>query len=73
MYLTSQQKIKCMIGTIFFLLFFGYLRTFVVNIPLDTKSIIINTLLFFIWIGYSYAISNTFVETSNQDPDLLKL
>lgn len=73
MYLTSQQKIKCMVGTIFFLFFFGYFRPFVINSPLNTKDIVINSILFFLWIGYSYIIANSFIENSSNDSELLRI
>ena len=73
MYLTGQQKIKCMVGTIFFLLFFGYFRPFFINIPLNSKEIVINSLLFFLWLGYSYAITNTFIPSSSDDKSLQNL
>ena len=73
MYLNSQQKIKSIVATFFFLILYGYFRPFFVNTELKTKEIVINSLLFFIWIGYSYAISNTFIETSRTDSSIALL
>ena len=71
MYLTGQQKIKCLVGGIFFLLFFGFFRVIFTNDILDTKDIVLNTILFFIWLGYSYAISNMFIQKSTDDENLI--
>ena len=73
MYLLKQQKIKAVVASFFFLILFGYFKPFFVNSELNSKEIMVNTLLFFIWIGYSYIISNSFIETSSQDESIKKI
>ena len=73
MYLLKQQKIKMVVATFFFLILFGYFRPFFINAELKTKEVMINSLLFFIWIGFSYVIANSFIETSRYDERLTRI
>lgn len=73
MYLLKQQKIKMVVATFFFLILFGYFRPFFINTELNTKEVIVNSLLFFIWIGYSYVISNSFIESSRYDESISRI
>ena len=61
------------VATFFFLVLFGYFRPFFINTKLKTKEVMVNSLLFFIWIGFSYVISNSFIETSRYDERLARI
>ena len=73
MYLLKQQKIKIVTATFFFLILFGYFRPFFINAKLNTREVMINSLLFFIWIGFSYVISNSFIENSRYDESITRI
>ena len=55
-------KIKTFISAILFLLFFGYIKVLVLNSQLNTKEIVLNTILFLIWLGFSYIIAISFYK-----------
>lgn len=59
-YLSSLQKIDITITTLMFCIFIGILRPLIINIEINTRSIIIYTLLFFVWYGCTLLLSNAF-------------
>ena len=62
---SGPLKIKCFISAILFLLFFGYIKVLVLNSELNGGVIVLNTMLFLIWLGFSYLIALSVVEPSN--------
>ena len=56
----NAQKLKAVIGTIFFILFFGFLRPHIVQKKMESWDIMILGFLFFLWLCYSFAFGNTF-------------
>ena len=59
---SGPLKIKTFVSTILFLLFFGYIKVLVLNSQLNTKEIVLNTILFLIWLGFSYIIAISFYK-----------
>ncbi len=59
---SGPLKIKTFISAILFLLFFGYIKVLVLNSQLNTKEIVLNTILFLIWLGFSYIIAISFYK-----------
>lgn len=55
-------KIKCFLAAILFLLFFGYIKVLCFNTELNSKMMILNTMLFLIWIGFSYVFALSVVN-----------
>lgn len=60
MRLTPPEKIKIIILTICFIFMFGFIKMLILNSKINTRDLLINTILIFIWLGLSQAISNTF-------------
>lgn len=58
---SGPLKIKCFIAAILFLLFFGYIKVLVLNTELKGGVIILNTMLFLIWLGFSYIFALSIV------------
>jgi hypothetical protein len=56
----NAQKLKAIIGTILFILLFGFLRPHVVQKSIKTWDIMILAFIFFLWLCYSFAFGNTF-------------
>jgi|LakMenE01Jun11ns_1017448.scaffolds.fasta_scaffold9426179_2 hypothetical protein len=54
---SGSLKIKTFISALMFLIFFGYIKVLVMNSSLNTEQIILNTILFIIWLGLSYIIT----------------
>lgn len=48
--------LDAIIATFLFLLFFGYLRSIVLNIPIDSKQILYVTILFGLWYSITFSI-----------------
>jgi hypothetical protein len=59
-YLSQLQKIDIGITTFMFLLFIGLLRPLLLNKELNSRNIIIYTLLFFAWYGCTILFSNAY-------------
>lgn len=57
---SGPLKIKTFVATILFLLFFGYIKVLVLNSHLNSGEIVLNTMLFLIWLGFSYIIALSF-------------
>jgi hypothetical protein len=57
---SGPLKIKCFVAAILFLLFFGYIKVLVLNTKLNGEAIILNTMLFLIWLGFSYLFALSF-------------
>ena len=56
----NAQKLKAVIGTILFVLLFGFLRPHVVRTQIKGRDIMVIGFLFFLWLCYSFAFANTF-------------
>jgi len=59
-YLSTLQKLDISISTLIFCIFIGFLRPIILNKELNTKNIIIYTLLFFAWYGSTLLFTNAF-------------
>ncbi len=53
-----QRTTEIFVGTILFMLFFGYLRNIILNYEINSKTILINTFLFFLWYSLTISISD---------------
>jgi hypothetical protein len=53
-----------MVLTVLYAIFFEYIRKIFLNIPLDSTTVLISTLLFAIWLSLTRTISN-FIATEN--------
>lgn len=58
--MNNAQKLKAVIGTILFMLLFGFLRPHVVQKYIKSRDIMVLGFIFFIWLCYSFAFANTF-------------
>jgi hypothetical protein len=56
----NAQKLKAVIGTIFFVLLFGFLRPHIVGRELKGRDVAVLGFIFFLWLCYSFAFANTF-------------
>jgi len=56
----NAQKLKAVIGTIFFILFFGFLRPHIIGEKWASYDVMVLGFLFFLWLCYSFAFGNTF-------------
>ena len=61
---SGPLKIKTFVTTILFLLFFGYIKVLVLNSSLNSGEIVLNTMLFLIWLGFSYIIALSFNKST---------
>ena len=62
MRLTTQQKMRIITATICFIFFFGFLRLLVTNEKKSINDLLINSMLFFVWLGLSTAITKVIVH-----------
>ncbi len=58
--ITMYNIMETVIGTIIFLFIFGYFRSMILNLPIDSINIITTTVLFFLW----YSLSNYITDLS---------
>lgn len=58
MLLSSTEKYEIIISTFLFLIFWGFVRNALLNLPIHAKEIFLTTVLYLTWITLSRAISN---------------
>lgn len=59
-YLSALQKLEIGIVTFIFCFFIGFMRPFILNKEINSKFIIVMTLLFFAWYGMTLLFTNAF-------------
>ena len=69
----NEQKLKACVGTIFFVLFIGFIRPIILNYRINLHDTVLMAFLFFLWLCYSYAFANTFKLSSINDINLSNL
>lgn len=61
----SQQvafnRVKLVVGTVMFIILFGFVRNIVLDIPLNSDILVITTILFIIWQGLSDQLTTAMV------------
>lgn len=58
MNITSAQKIRIIVITIGYMFMFGFIKAIVLNHKLHTTDFLLNSILIFIWLSLSYALTN---------------
>ena len=60
--MTRNQYFELFIGTIMFLLFFGYVRNMILGNPISSEKILITTGLFFLWYLLTKCLTDFFSQ-----------
>jgi len=64
-YLSSLQKLDISLTTLMFCIFIGFLRPLLLGIEINSRNIIVLTLIFFAWYGMTLIMTNAITyETS---------
>ena len=63
-YLSPLQKLDMCITTFMFMLFIGFLRPLLLSQELNSRNIVIYTLIFFSWYGCTILFSNSYTYES---------
>ena len=58
LFLSSYQKVEITVLTLLFLILICFMRPIILGQVPESNKIIVNTLLLFIWLGLTKAISN---------------
>lgn len=64
---SGPLKLQCLMAAIFFLLFFGYIKVIILGRELNTSELILNTMLLFIWLGFSCVLALTFQQNAERN------
>ncbi len=52
------QRARLAIGAVMFFILFGFVRNIILDHPLDSRSAMIGTIIFVIWLGFSDFLTN---------------
>ena len=55
------NRAKLLVGTIVFIMLFGFVRNIILDNPLDTKALVVTAVLFIIWQGLSDSLTTAFI------------
>jgi len=56
-------RARLLVGSILFMMLFGFIRNIILDVPMDAKGIVTTTILFIVWLGLSDMITNAVIGT----------
>lgn len=63
MSLSTFYRARLLVGSIMFMMLFGFIRNIVLDVPMNGKGIATTTILFIVWLGLSDMLTNAVIGT----------